>query len=229
MATALLVAAGSGERLGVGSPKALVELAGEPMIAWSMRSLAASEAVIAVVVAAPARHEARIDAVAREAAPTLPLQVVTGGSSRSESVRSALSAAGSAEVVLVHDAARPLARPDLFDLCVNELERFDCDGVVAAVPVTDTIKTVDADRRVTDTLDRSTLWAVQTPQAFRATVLGEALAGANDLGAVTDDAQLVERIGGDVRIAPARPDNIKVTVPADLKLAELLVADGDAD
>jgi 2-C-methyl-D-erythritol 4-phosphate cytidylyltransferase len=145
---------------------------------------------------------------------------VAGGTHRSESVRNALAAEPDAGIVVVHDAARPLASAELFRACIAAVEA-GADGAVAAAPVTDTIKEADADGRVVRTLDRSRLWSIQTPQAFRAEILRRALDG--DLAAATDDASLVEAIGGDVRIVEAPASNFKITWPEDLARAESLL------
>lgn len=209
---AILVAAGSGERLGAPVPKAFVVVGGRPMLEWSVDALRAA-GVEEVVVALPAGHAAPAGC-----------RGVRGGATRSESVREALAAVdGSSEAVIVHDAARPLVAPELFGRCLAALA--DADAAIAAARVTDTIKRAAADGRVTETLDRSTLWAVQTPQAFRAAALREALSQPMEvLRAATDDAALVERLGGRVRLVEAIAPNPKVTTPADLELAELLLA-----
>jgi 2-C-methyl-D-erythritol 4-phosphate cytidylyltransferase len=224
MATALVAAAGVGERLGGEAPKALVELAGRPLIAWCLDSFAASTRVDAVVVAAPPGLEAQITDLAQRATGSLALEVVTGGPSRSESVARALARAGDASIVVVHDAARPLLTAALVDRCVSQLERWGCDGAVAAARATDTVKETDAGGRVIATLERGSLWLVQTPQVFRADVLRAALAEA-DLERAYDDAQLVEAAGGDVRIVEAPRDNLKITTSVDLLVAELLLSE----
>jgi len=135
--------------------------------------------------------------------------------------------AGDGDPVIVHDAARPLSRPELFSRVLEELESSGADAVITAERVSDTIKEVGADgRTVTRTLDRSRLWAVQTPQVFRRAALERALSGASDelLAAATDDAWLIERAGGVVRVTEAGADNLKVTTPADLAIAERLLA-----
>src|SRR6185503_15116763 len=162
LATALLAAAGTGERLGVGVPKALVELAGRPMAAWWLLALEAAASIDRVVIAAPAGLEADLEALAREVAPGLAAHIVPGGESRSESVSRALGEAAGASLVLVHDAARPLVTDELIDRCVSQLEHWGCDGVVAAARAVDTIKESDSGGRVIATLERSRLWAVQT-------------------------------------------------------------------
>jgi 2-C-methyl-D-erythritol 4-phosphate cytidylyltransferase len=223
LAVALVAGAGSGERLGGEVPKALVPLDDRPMIAWSLQALGRAQRVDAVVIAAPPGFEQRFAALAGEFGYGLSATVVAGGASRSASVANALAAAPAAETVVVHDAARPLAGADLFDLCLERLESWGCDGAIAAVPATDTIKQVAEDGSVRATLDRARLWAIQTPQAFRAGALRGALSSERLEGAY-DDAQLVEANGGDVRVVESTPDNIKVTTPTDLRVAELLLA-----
>jgi 2-C-methyl-D-erythritol 4-phosphate cytidylyltransferase len=207
----IIPAGGSGERLGASGPKAFVVLAGRPMLDWSLDVLA--QTCDRVVVAVPADRAEAPDRVA-------------GGAVRSESVRNALAAAPEAEVAVVHDAARPLVTGDLVARCLAALDDPAVDGAIAAAPVTDTVKEAGPDGRVTRTLDRVTLWAVQTPQVFRADVLRRALDVPHDvLAAATDDAGLVEAAGGTVAVVPAPPENLKVTTPHDLRLAEALLAE----
>jgi len=216
VAVALIVAAGRGERLGSGGPKALVSVAGRPMLDWSVAALREVAAVKEIIVAMPPD---RLDAAPAG------VVAVAGGVTRSESVRAALAAAADGEVVIVHDAARALATPALFAEAVDELERGDADAVIAAVPVSDTIKQVRPDGRAVErTLDRSRLWAVQTPQVFRREALERALSAPAELiSAATDDAWLVERQGGTVAVLLASSENFKITTPLDLRVAELLL------
>jgi 2-C-methyl-D-erythritol 4-phosphate cytidylyltransferase len=152
--------------------------------------------------------------------------VVAGGASRSESVAAALETID-AEVVVVHDAARPLVSAELIDAVIEDLLADEKAGaVVAAAPVTDTIKEVARGLEVDRTLDRSSLWAAQTPQAFRAEALREAFASTELLAQATDDAMLIERLGGRVLLHEAPAENIKVTTPLDLRVAELLLEQG---
>ena len=210
MAVALLVAAGSGERLGAGVPKAFVALAGRPMLEWSVEALRAA-GIEEIVVALPPGAAAPHGCVG-----------VAGGTTRSASVRNALAAALAGEHVVVHDAARPLVTAAHFLGTLAALEH--ADAAIAAAPLTDTVKEAGADRVVTATLDRSRLWAVQTPQAFRREALERALAVSDDvLAAATDDAWLVERSGGTVLVVESSPENLKVTTPHDLRVAELLL------
>ncbi|HEX8647340.1 MAG TPA: 2-C-methyl-D-erythritol 4-phosphate cytidylyltransferase [Thermoleophilaceae bacterium] len=205
----IVPAAGRGERLGGQVPKALVVCAGRPLLEWSLDVLRA--VCDRVVVAVPPGEEEGPDRVA-------------GGASRSESVRNALAAAPEAGVAVVHDAARPLVTAELVRACVGAVEA-GWDGAVAAARVTDTVKEATGpDLRVERTLDRSRLWAIQTPQAFRAETLRRALdAPADVLAAATDDAMLVEAGGGSVRIVEAPPENLKVTGPLDLERAEAIL------
>jgi 2-C-methyl-D-erythritol 4-phosphate cytidylyltransferase len=222
MTVALILAAGSGERLGAGGPKALVELAGRPLLQWSIEALRAVGAIEQLVVAMPAGAPAPAGVTA-----------VTGGATRSESVRLALAAAGPAETVLVHDAARPLLSPALAERVIAALQGEEAlDAAIAAVPVTDTVKRVGEGRRVQETLDRSLLWAVQTPQVFRRGALERALdVSGETLARATDDAWLIEQAGGTVLVVRSGEENLKVTTPHDLRVAELLLAErarGDA-
>ncbi|MGI8411838.1 MAG: 2-C-methyl-D-erythritol 4-phosphate cytidylyltransferase [Solirubrobacteraceae bacterium] len=221
MAVALVVAAGRGERLGSDGPKALVTLGGKPMLEWSVAALRAVAGVETIVVALPAHAVAL-------APPAGAFTAVRGGATRSQSVRAALAAAPDGDPVIVHDAARPLVTTALFERALAELERSGADGVVAATPVSDTIKEVGEDgRTVVRTLARARLWAVQTPQVFRREALERALSDASDalLARATDDAWLIERAGGVVGVVAADPANIKITSPTDLRVAELLLAE----
>jgi 2-C-methyl-D-erythritol 4-phosphate cytidylyltransferase len=226
MTVALIVAAGRGERLGATGPKALVELAGRPLLQWSVLALGAVDAIERIVVALPPGVDAPAGTVG-----------VPGGRVRSESVRLALVAAAEGDPVLVHDAARPLLTPALAERVIAACAE-GVDAAIAAAPLTDTIKRVrvgnrgeeegggvGAPRVVLETLDRGTLWAVQTPQVFRRAALERALdVPAQVLAQATDDAWLVERAGGRVVVVEAPRENLKVTTPVDLALAELLVA-----
>jgi 2-C-methyl-D-erythritol 4-phosphate cytidylyltransferase len=217
LAVALIVAAGRGERLGAGRPKALVELAGRPLVAWSVQTLRAVPAIDQIVVALPPGVPAPTGTVG-----------VPGGAARSQSVRLALAAAGPGDPVLVHDAARPLLTPELAERVIEAALQDGVDGAIAAAPVTDTVKRVAAggeDGVVLETLDRADLWAVQTPQVFRRAVLERALDVSDDiLARATDDAWLVERAGGAVVVVEAPRENLKVTTDLDLAVAELLLA-----
>jgi len=263
LAVALILAAGRGERLGAMRPKALVELAGKPLLAWSLQALRGVAAIERIVVALPPGVNAPAGTTG-----------VVGGAVRSESVRLALGAAGGAggggvavdvgggaagaaggvegagvaggvegaggaggvegaggagpDLVLVHDAARPLLEAQLIEDALAAASADGVDAAIAAAPVTDTIKRVGADRLVSQTLERSDLWAVQTPQVFRRAALERALDVGDDvLAQATDDAWLIERAGGTVVVVPAPRENLKVTTPLDLALAEMLISQRD--
>ena len=212
MAVALLVAAGRGERLGSDGPKALVPLAGRPLMDWALDALRAAPGIDEIVVALPEGVAAPDGVVA-----------ATGGAERSHSVRNAL-AASHGDPVLVHDAARPLLTPAIVAACLAAVAEPGVDAAVAAAPVTDTIKEAGDGHRVRRTLDRSALWAVQTPQVFRRAALESALAQDDAvLAAATDDAALVEGAGGTVVVVPSPRENLKVTTPLDLQVARLLL------
>jgi 2-C-methyl-D-erythritol 4-phosphate cytidylyltransferase len=205
----IVPAGGSGERLGADRPKAFVVCAGRPLIEWSLDVL--HSVCDRVVAAVPSGHEAEPD-------------FVVGGESRSASVRRAVAAAPEADVYVVHDAARPLVTRELVERCIDALEP-GIDGAIAAVPMTDTVKEVATDGRVLRTLDRSQLWAIQTPQVFKADILRRALErDAAALAAATDDAWLVDDAGGVITVVEAFPENIKVTRKSDLRIVEALLA-----
>jgi len=192
------------------------------MVRWCLQALEASERILSVVIAAPPGHEGEIGAVARDTL-AMPFTIVTGGETRSESVSNAIGALDGSSELVIHDAARPLTTPELFDRCVERLDHWRCDGVVAAARAVDTIKEADAGGRVIGTLARANLWAVQTPQVFQPDALLKALAQ-GDLGRATDDAQLVEAVGGDIRLVEAPRQNLKVTNEQDLSVAELFLS-----
>ena len=211
----VIAAAGSGERLGMQEPKALVACAGRRLLDWSLEPLAA--VCDRVIVALPPGQQG-------SGYDQDDVEHVAGGASRSESVLAAVRAAPEAEAYVVHDAARPLVTRELVERCLEAVEQ-GWDGAVAAAPMTDTVKEAAADGAVVRTLDRSTLWAVQTPQAFRADALRRALLAATErLAAASDDASLVEAAGGRVRVVEAPPENLKVTRPADLAAVEAALA-----
>ena len=185
----------------------------------------AAETIGAVVIAAPPGSEARAAEIAAEVG--LEVSVVSGADSRSGSVAAGV-AASAAELVAVHDAARPLVEPSLIDAVVSRLAADrDLSAVIAAAPATDTLKEASHSRRVIRTLERDRVWAVQTPQAFRGAALVDAVGRASerDLREATDDAMLIERLGGEVLIHRSSPRNLKITTPTDLRLAEFLIAD----
>ncbi|HXS48095.1 MAG TPA: 2-C-methyl-D-erythritol 4-phosphate cytidylyltransferase [Solirubrobacterales bacterium] len=230
-----MAAAGSGERLGAGGPKAFVQLAGRPMVEWSVAAMRATASVRSIVVACPPGHVHDLGGG--------DLDLVDGGNTRSQSVANALKTVRT-ELVAIHDAARPLATPGLVEGVIATLVADPgADGAIAATPVTDTIKRVPASTGPTnapfdgvgipsgahvveETVDRGALWAAQTPQVFRAEVLRRALdADPSQVESATDEAMLVEAAGGRVLVHPSSPGNLKVTTPLDLRLAEQLLAE----
>lgn len=225
----MIAAAGSGQRLGAGGPKAFVPLAGRAMVEWSIAACRAAPSVRSIVIACPPGHVH--DLAGGD------VGVVDGGATRADSVSNALEAVGT-ELVAIHDAARPLITPELIeDVLATLAADPDAAGAIAATPVTDTIKqatrpplttpeVVDGGRMIESTVDRGALWAAQTPQVFRVEALREALGGdPKRLAAATDEAMMVEAAGGKVLIHPSPAENLKVTTPLDLKLAELLLAE----
>lgn len=222
--TAVVIpAAGLGERLGPGAPKALRLLGGAPLLLHAVRAMAAAGPVEVVVVAAPPDEVDRVWGLLPIEGLRAELRVVAGGTTRRESVALALTALDSdVDVVLVHDAARPLAPPELAEAVVRAV-RAGADAVVPGLPVSDTVKRVDESEHVVETVPRAPLRAVQTPQGFRRNVLERAHAAAGGEEA-TDDAALVEALGVRVRVLPGSQDAAKVTRSADLVLAESVLA-----
>ncbi|WP_435987814.1 2-C-methyl-D-erythritol 4-phosphate cytidylyltransferase [Terrabacter sp. LjRoot27] len=220
----MVVAAGSGSRLGAGVPKAFVPLAGVPLLGHALRGVLSCAAVAQVVLVVPDTYRARADevteGVCRELGSVTPVAVVPGGAERGDSVAAGLRALGAdVDIVLVHDAARCLTPVEVFDRVVAAVAA----GAVAVVPgtaVVDTIKQVDADGFVVGTPERSGLRAVQTPQGFRRDVLERAHAVSSD---ATDDAALVERLGERVLVVEGDPRALKVTTPSDLETAARLL------
>jgi 2-C-methyl-D-erythritol 4-phosphate cytidylyltransferase len=219
---AVLVAAGRGERLGSDRPKAFAKLGGRVLLAESLERLERSDWIEAIVIVAAVGWEEPSILVAEELGAGKVSACVTGGETRAESVRAGVAEVpDEAAVVLVHDAARPLLREEVIERVVTALGG-DWDGAVPALPLADTIKRVGGDGAVAETVDRSGLVAVQTPQAFTAAALRRALAG--EISTATDCAALVEESGGRVRVVDGDPRLIKVTTAADLAFVETLIA-----
>jgi 2-C-methyl-D-erythritol 4-phosphate cytidylyltransferase len=215
-AAAIILAAGAGRRLGAEIPKSFLEIGDRPMLAVAAGAAAASPAIAAIVVAAPAGFEeaARSCIEGLSVAST----VVVGGVTRQASVRAALAVLEGPEIVAVHDAARPFAPPDLFTDVVRAVAA-GADGALPVVAVTDTVKRLDG-LRVVDTVARDDLGLAQTPQAFRVEALRRAHEEATEAGdSVTDDAMLLERVG-EVVALPGDPRNFKITTMLDLARAE---------
>jgi 2-C-methyl-D-erythritol 4-phosphate cytidylyltransferase len=219
---ALVPAAGKGERLGPGTPKALREIAGTPMLVHAVKALSASPAVDVVVVAAPAEYIEDVRSLLERQEFSAEVSVVAGGDSRSESVARALIALPhDVDVVLVHDAARPLVPVEIVSRVVGSI-RDGHAAVVPVVPLVDTIRAVNDDSSIGPTVSRDTLCAVQTPQGFTRDVLQRAHAEVD--AAVTDDAGMVETLGIDVHAVEGHEEAFKVTRPLDVTLAEAVIS-----
>ena len=216
----ILVAAGSGERLGAGTPKAFASLCGESLLTHALRGVFGCGEVAHVVIVAPASHVNQCRDVAGQ---DPRVDVVVGGVDRSASVEAGLAALRPDDgIVLVHDVARCLAPSDLFARVIRGVQAGH-PAVVPGLPVTDTVKVVDAQGRVLETLDRESLRGIQTPQGFLREVLEQAHASG---ASATDDAGLVERTGGHVRVVAGDHRALKITSPLDLMVASALLQDG---
>jgi 2-C-methyl-D-erythritol 4-phosphate cytidylyltransferase len=210
---AILVAAGRGERLGLDHPKAFAKLGDDPLLAEPLRRLDESEWVDAIVVVAPPGWEEPAILLAEELACSKVRASVTGGDSRTDSVRAGLAEVpADALVVLVHDAARPLVTEEVVGRVLAPLSE-GWDGAVPGLPVADTLKRVAPDGAILETVERESVWAVQTPQAFVADTLRRAY---EDGDAATDCATLVEGVGGRVKVVDGDPQLLKVTTADDL-------------
>lgn len=221
-AVAIVAAAGSGSRLGAGLPKALVPLAGRPLVCWAVEGLLAG-GVAEVVVVVPAAERAAFEAVLPRG-----VAVVDGGATRTASVRAGLAAAGSAATaVLVHDAARPLTPPQAIARVLAALDA-GAPAVVPVLPVVDTTVLVDDDGRVVETVPRAPLRRVQTPQGFDRATLDAAYGALAPDADLTDDAAVVRAAGVVVTTVAGDERSAKVTVAHDLALAELALTLGEA-
>lgn len=221
---AVIVAAGRGRRFG--QPKQLIELAGKPMLAWSVATFASMPEITALVVTTESEFLAQVRSLVEHAAPKLPAYVIAGGEERQDSVRLALEElaqrASETRFALVHDGARPLVGAD--DVRRGMAAVAPGTGSLLAIPVVDTIKQVNGSRKVTGTLDRTKLWAAQTPQFGVLDELLRAHRSAEKQGMrVTDDAAILEHAGLDVIVVEGSAENFKVTVPADLARADLIL------
>ncbi len=222
-AGAIIVAAGSGERLGANLPKALVQAAGRPLVAWCAIALSAARGVDALVIVSPPGEEKAIAAAIGDMVHVH--AIVPGGATRQRSVAAGIAALPTdVDAILVHDAARPLVTPAIAERVLAQLAFHD--GAIAAAPVTDTLKREGADGMIDRTIDRVGLWRAQTPQAFRADVIRRIFDEADpiELDTATDCAGMAERRGVMVALVNPHSPNTKVTVPADLALVEVLLA-----
>ncbi len=218
----LIVAAGSGRRMGAKGNKLLLPLVGRPVLAWTLDAALQAESIEWIgIVGQPVDYSAIISLVEGV---IKPVEWINGGSTRQESVQRGLeSLPSSAKHVLIHDGARCLAESELFNRCAQAVSSGN--AVIAATPVTDTIKCVNREGFITNTPERAGLWAAQTPQGFSVAQLREGHSKALEKGwSVTDDSSLYERLGWPVQILESSPSNIKVTTPFDLTIAEAVVS-----
>ena len=216
---AVVVAAGRGERLGA-PEKVLLPLAGRPMLAWSLLALERAETIGPVVVVAGSHTREAIARLVRDEGFAKVETIVAGGERRQDSVAAGLAALPAGiEIVLIHDGARPLAEPELFDRCA--VAAAETGAAIAATPIADTLKRV-AEGAITGTVDRAGLWAAQTPQAFRLGTVRRAMAASSG-ETITDEARLCETAGVPVTVVPASPANLKVTHPEDIAVADALL------
>lgn len=209
--------------MGADRNKVLLDLLGQPIIAWSLKAAAQADTVVWIGVVCQQGDRPTLEAIANALDLSKPVTFIDGGTTRQESVYNGLQALPpEATRVLIHDGARCLATPDLFDRCAAALDH--CPGLIAAVPVKDTIKVVDADQRIEATPDRQRLWAAQTPQGFDVALLKQCHQQGIDQGwSVTDDAALFEQCGLPVQVVPGEETNLKVTTPMDLAIAEFIL------
>ncbi|MEO0455486.1 MAG: 2-C-methyl-D-erythritol 4-phosphate cytidylyltransferase [Cyanobacteria bacterium P01_A01_bin.114] len=219
----LIPAAGSGKRMGSERNKLLLPLRDRPVLAWTLLAAAAAPRVQWIGIICQPIDQPDFEEIVNSLKLSIPAVFVTGGATRQASVYNGLQALPTqATQVLIHDGARCLATPDLFDRCAIALQ--DCPGLIAAISVKDTIKQVNSDGLITATPDRSQLWAAQTPQGFDVALLKECHSkGARLDWGVTDDAALFEKCNLPVKIVPGEETNLKVTTPVDLAIAAFIL------
>ncbi len=219
----LIPAAGSGKRMGSDRNKLLLDLMGQSVLAWTLLAAAASPSIEWIGIMGQPIDFDDFRQILADLKLAKPVQLIQGGSTRQESVYNGLQALPTgADRVLIHDGARCLATPELFDRCAASLEKYN--GMVAAIAVKDTIKVVDEAMCIQDTPDRANLWAAQTPQGFAVPLLKKCHDEGKAKGwEVTDDAALFERCGLPVHIVPGEETNLKVTTPVDLAIAQFIL------
>ena len=219
----LIPAAGLGKRMGGDRNKLLLSLLERPLLAWTVEAIAKTSVIEWIGLIGQPYDFAAFEAVIAQVQPPQTVELIVGGDTRQESVYNGLQALPNhAQQVLIHDGARCLATPELFERCAAALQT--CPGLIAAVPVKDTIKVVNDQHHVTATPDRSQLWAAQTPQGFDVQQLREAHEQGRQQGwAVTDDAALFEQCGLTVQVVPGEETNLKITTPVDLAIATFIL------
>lgn len=219
----LIPAAGMGRRMGSDRNKLLLTLLGEPLIAWTLRSAEASRHIRWIGIIGQPEDWPDFKTILAGLSLSKPVEFIPGGATRQESVYNGLQGLpATAERVLIHDGARCLATPALLDRCAEAL--LECPGLIAAIPVKDTIKVVDEISLVRATPDRQQLWAAQTPQGFEVALLKQCHHQGRQQGwEVTDDAALFEKCNLPVRIVEGEESNLKITTPLDLAIAEFIL------
>ena len=219
----LIPAAGMGKRMGSNRNKLLLTLLDKPLLTWTLIAAESAKSITWIGIIGQPEDRAQIENTLTNISISKPVQFITGGATRQESVYNGLQGLpDGAERVLIHDGARCLATPDLFDRCAAEL--LTCAGLIAAVTVKDTIKIVNSAGIIQDTPDRSNLWAAQTPQGFEVKLLKACHEKGRTLGwEVTDDAALFEKCQQPVKIVQGEETNLKITTPVDLTIAEFIL------
>ena len=220
----LIPAAGSGKRMGADRNKLLLQVRSKPLIAWTLLAAEAASSISWIGIVSQPPDWDDFKSIIADLRLKKTIELISGGSTRQESVYNGLQALPShAERVLIHDGARCLATPNLLNACSEAI--IDCFGLIAAVPVKDTIKVVNDNGVIKNTPDRQQLWAAQTPQGFDVKLLKQCHdEGIRQGWEVTDDAALFEKCGIEVRIVPVEETNLKITTPQDLAMAEFILS-----
>ena len=220
----LIPAAGSGKRMGADRNKLLLQVRSKPLIAWTLLAAEAAISISWIGIVSQPQDWDEFKSIIAELKLKKTIEFISGGSTRQESVYNGLQALPSdATRLLIHDGARCLATPNLFNACSEAI--LNCSGLIAAVPVKDTIKVVDDNGIIKSTPERKQLWAAQTPQGFDVKLLKQCHAeGVRQGWEVTDDAALFEKCGIEVRIVPGEETNLKITTPQDLAIAEFILS-----
>jgi 2-C-methyl-D-erythritol 4-phosphate cytidylyltransferase len=225
----IIPAAGSGSRMGARIPKPFIKLKGISILEHTIRAFAGTNNVHEIIVATSVEWKEEVETILSKFQEEVKiLRVAQGGKERQDSIHNALqSMSEEIDIVAVHDAVRPFISEELIQKCCREALKVG--GAIVAVPAKDTIKKIDDSQSITETPDRSNLWQAQTPQIFRKQLLLDAYKSAIESGFMgTDDASLVERIGGDVKVVEGDRRNLKITYPIDLKVAELILEERGA-